>query len=316
MSTFANVAEGSLLQSDLRDQQQQYSNTKAFLRCDSQQFGCGMDRVHLCHYTGVQFTTVCVRARSSIVRHLHRDDYCGQCVETGSQTARESFTTTKELRSAVQTYLTSKFYPQDLADKYGWPIGQWDVSQISDFSHLFAKRTAFNEDISQWNMSRATNLDFMFWHAHSFEGEGIEQWDVSRVTSMERTFFAAESFSADISRWNVSNVVNFEKCLAQSSPYFQSTVVQHALLLSWGVDMASSNHANMFSDRIGTLETTKEQQQHTSIYLDVNALQKIAGRRNITNMEEGIGVESQQREGSADDEVISRGIFCHRGLYK
>jgi Mycoplasma protein of unknown function, DUF285 len=54
-------------------------------------------------------------------------------------------------------------------DNY-YPIGQWDVSNIEDFSYVFdAERNPllvdFNEDLSNWDMSSATNLGYMF-HRH------------------------------------------------------------------------------------------------------------------------------------------------------
>ena len=36
----------------------------------------------------------------------------------------------------------------------------------------------------------------------------IENWDVSRVTSLSQTFRSKSSFNADISKWNVSSVID------------------------------------------------------------------------------------------------------------
>jgi hypothetical protein len=63
---------------------------------------------------------------------------------------------------------------------YGWPIGIWDVSQIQDFSYLFASSdfdgsgvfdpaaATFNEDISGWNLSSAVDVSFMFFCSVDF----------------------------------------------------------------------------------------------------------------------------------------------------
>ena len=37
----------------------------------------------------------------------------------------------------------------------------------------------------------------------------IGEWDVSRVTSLLQLFDAKQSFNQDLSKWDVSNVVNF-----------------------------------------------------------------------------------------------------------
>ncbi len=47
-------------------------------------------------------------------------------------------------------------------DKYG-PIGDWDVSAITDMSDLFRDIEKFNVDISSWDTSRVTKMNGMFW---------------------------------------------------------------------------------------------------------------------------------------------------------
>jgi hypothetical protein len=37
------------------------------------------NKIHVCHYNGVQFNTMCVRSRSPLFRNLHHLDYCGPC---------------------------------------------------------------------------------------------------------------------------------------------------------------------------------------------------------------------------------------------
>lgn len=180
--------------------------TKKYLRCNVNSFACGNagdDRVNLCHYNGKEFTTRCVQSRSSIVEHWHAQDYCGQCVETH----RHAFASRTELQKAVDHYLDDPTSHKRLSAKYGYPMGQWDVGRVTDFSHLFAKRIEFNEDIALWNTTSATSLDYMFEHAHSFEGD-ISRWDVSNVESMERTFFGAGKFNADIRGWKTTSLTN------------------------------------------------------------------------------------------------------------
>lgn len=103
-----------------------------------------------------------------------------------------------------------------------------DVSQVTDMSWLFGfnqfddetfydvseeefdeahqkaqKRSLFNGDISQWNVSNVTNMRMMFFGSR-FNGD-ISRWDVSHVTDMELMFFGSR-FNGDISQWDVSNV--------------------------------------------------------------------------------------------------------------
>ena len=66
----------------------------------------------------------------------------------------------------------------------------------------------FNGDISKWNVSNVTTMDYMF-SKSEFTGKNgdISNWDVSNVVNMS-CMFRDSKFNGDISKWDVSNVVN------------------------------------------------------------------------------------------------------------
>ena len=123
----------------------------------------------------------------------------------------KKFSTSDELRDAVRAYLENDF--QDVSSvrsMYGDVIGSWDVSKISDFSHLFDYKETpgaeyFNEDISKWDVSKVSNMSWMFRDASLFN-QDISKWDVSKVSDMHYMFRDASSFNQDISKWDVSTV--------------------------------------------------------------------------------------------------------------
>ena len=73
--------------------------------------------------------------------------YCGRCLETKS-----------ELKLAIGAYLEDPSHTSKVAQTYGWPIGNWCVSLITDFSELFADAANFNEDLRLWDLSSATTI--------------------------------------------------------------------------------------------------------------------------------------------------------------
>lgn len=83
-------------------------------------------------------------------------------------------------------------------------VENWDVSNVTEYYSTFSY-TDFNEDISNWNVSKAESMVSMFSGAKKFN-QDISKWDVSNVEDMSSMFQEAKSFNQDISRWNVSKV--------------------------------------------------------------------------------------------------------------
>ena len=79
----------------------------------------------------------------------------------------------------------------------GIPIGQWDVSAITDTSSLFRSKGSFNQDISAWNVSAVTTMDQMFNVAGSFN-QDISGWTHRRSRTWS-TCSSAPGFSTRIS---------------------------------------------------------------------------------------------------------------------
>ena len=58
---------------------------------------------------------------------------------------------------------------------------------------MFNSARQFNADISQWDVSSVTRMDYMFYQAYAFNAD-ISQWDVSSVTNMDM-FYNKGSFN-------------------------------------------------------------------------------------------------------------------------
>lgn len=107
--------------------------------------------------------------------------------------------------------------PDDLAET---PIGQWDVSRVTDMSFLFNEAQEFDEDIGDWDVSHVTTMMGMFSGAESFN-QPIGNWDVSNVTTMSNMFSGAKSFNQPIDQWDVSNVTDMSNMFAGAESFNQ-----------------------------------------------------------------------------------------------
>lgn len=106
------------------------------------------------------------------------------------------------------------------ASEFNQPIGNWDVSSVTDMSYMFAGRmymigsqpqffyyhTPFDHPIDSWDVSSVTTMRGMFTYSR-FE-QPIGNWDVSSVTNMNSMFSFNSSFNEPIGNWDVSSVTN------------------------------------------------------------------------------------------------------------
>merc|ERR1740124_1553859 len=103
------------------------------------------------------------------------------------------------------------------ATSFNQDISEWDVSRGIVFAGMFSAATSFNQDISNWVVSRGTNFAGMFSGATSFN-QDIANWDVSQGTNFENIFYGATSFDQDLSQWPQAardSCINGANCTAK-----------------------------------------------------------------------------------------------------
>ena len=72
-------------------------------------------------------------------------------------------------------------------EAFNQDISNWDVSNVNDMKSMFKNAVSFNQPIGVWDVSNVTRMGFMFSGATTFN-QPIETWDVSKVNSMKAMF--------------------------------------------------------------------------------------------------------------------------------
>ena len=81
------------------------------------------------------------------------------------------------------------------ATAFNGNISTWDVSGVTNMNHMFRGAKNFNRDISSWNVSSLKFMGNMFNGAIAFN-QNLSSWNVSGVTYMGDSFLGVTDFSA------------------------------------------------------------------------------------------------------------------------
>ena len=86
---------------------------------------------------------------------------------------------------------------------FNQPIGNWDLSNVTNMSGMFNRATSFNQDISNWDVNNVNNMLEMFPLAEAFN-QNLSSWSVYSVTE-------CTNFSDGATSWTLPQP-NFTNC--------------------------------------------------------------------------------------------------------
>ena len=110
----------------------------------------------------------------------------------------------RKLGFATKDSQNKDIYIGSCEKKECYKLSKLNVTKITNMVDVFIY-SLFDGDISEWNTSNVTNMDYMFYQATNFNSN-IGNWDVSNITTMDYMFNNAEKFNQNISSWNLDNI--------------------------------------------------------------------------------------------------------------
>jgi len=81
-------------------------------------------------------------------------------------------------------------------------VGTPDLSHVTDMEYMFYECSAFNQDLSSWNVSNVTNMHGIFSGCSSFN-QDLSGWNVSNVTDMGGMFYDCSAFNQNLGSWQL-----------------------------------------------------------------------------------------------------------------
>ena len=80
------------------------------------------------------------------------------------------------------------------ASAFNQDLSSWNVGEVTNMYNMFRDASAFNQDLSSWNVGKVTTMQFMFYRASAFN-QDLSSWNVGKVTSMSYMFNGASAFN-------------------------------------------------------------------------------------------------------------------------
>ena len=127
--------------------------------------------------------------------------------------------------------------------QFNKPIGQWDVSKVTNMSAMFKNNTKFNNyaspNLKDWDVSKVTNMSAMFDGATRFNKD-LGDWNTKSVTDMSFMFQGATKFNQDLSGWDTSNVTTIARMFNGASLFTNNGVSLNTDGDKWNVSKVTS----------------------------------------------------------------------------
>jgi surface protein len=222
--------------------------------------------------------------------------------------------------------------------RFNEDISKWDVSSVTDMSHMFDGNIAFNRDLSAWNPKKLTKTRNMFHKAERYNnGENPLIWeetpkltntesmfesadrfnqliwiDVSKVTNMKKMFFKAKRFNQKLN-WCFHNDVDTEQMLMQSRALFgmcpERPSKTNFLLLTPGEKKVRVQHENdsqidLYPELKETFNTARRRRLKERRLTKIDTKEKLM--QSLATLAEGDSVNKWDISGVTD----MSGLFC------
>lgn len=118
-------------------------------------------------------------------------------------------------------------------------VANWNTTNVTDFSRMFYKATAFSQPIGRWRTQNAVKMDKTFAYCEKFD-QSLMNWTTTNVRTMCGLFNRCTIFNSSLAHWKTSNVTNFEGMFAGCSRFNQP-------LKTWDISSAKITDG-MFRD--------------------------------------------------------------------
>ncbi len=129
-----------------------------------------------------------------------------------------------------------------------------DISKITNLSYLFENINNIKSvDMNEWDTSKVTDIHGLFWCNKSIEEIYISDWDTSNVQSFYGVFYKCENLKIlDLTNWK------FDKCEKIDLMFANCSKLDVSFTENWDIDVNKVNCGDTFRNCNNPPEWSKE----------------------------------------------------------
>ncbi len=180
-----------------------------------------------------------------------------------------------DLRNTFSTAAMFKF-----ATAFDGDLSLWNVSSVENMNAMFFNASSFNGDVSTWNVQSVDNMSHMFKGASSFD-QNLENWSVDNVTNMSSMFSGASSFNQNIGGWMVHQVNDMSNMFTGATSFNRD-------IGDWDVSIVGDmsymfSNATSFDQDIGSWDVSNVTNM-SGMLINASSFNQNIGDWNISNV--------------------------------
>merc|ERR1740124_118801 len=139
--------------------------------------------------------------------HAEIKAYCKSPTEYENSKGGEKYGRIEEWNVSAVTSMERLFYGYEFGT-CNPPISNWGVGSVYNFSNMFYRAAAFNQNLSGWDVANGRNFIGMFEDAVTFN-QDLSKWDVAAGYKFNGMFEEAAAFNQELSGWDVRKGKDF-----------------------------------------------------------------------------------------------------------
>jgi hypothetical protein len=101
----------------------------------------------------------------------------------------------------------------------GTAISKWITTSMTSLLSTFSGARAMNTDLQGWRTGKVTTMKNAFSDAASYTGAGLFKLNMASCTTLQDAFAGAVEMDADLSGWNVANVLTLQNTFIDAKKF-------------------------------------------------------------------------------------------------